>query len=310
MTQKRNLKALVQEHTIPACIALLAAIVAVYSLPHLLETLFPVFQESPSAHAVLTVATYYGIPLLFILPLGLGWIYKKKRFFRTLFIGSLVILGALFTTFLSLSMMVYRNPDPVLKTGMELFAGAAAAFGVGFFEESVFRGLLGNILGKRFGKDSKGVWTAVIVSSLLFGSVHLLNMRFGVPFLAAFIQAVGAFACGMLLCAVYYRGGNIWALMIMHALIDFGPLFEATFTTSGTTSADVIGNINPLALVTQIPAVLIALFLLRKSKMDEIVTNLQTGEDSAAEPGHNKERKSNPGSYIPYTGKRHQKMAG
>ena len=82
----------------------------------------------------------------------------------------------------------------------------------------------------------------------------------------------------MMLCAIYYRGGNIWAMMIMHAMIDFGPLFQSAFTVSDTTSADVISKITPASLVIQIPAIVITLFLLRKSKTKEIVSNLQTGE--------------------------------
>ena len=88
-------------------------------------------------------------------------------------------------------------------TTIEIFVVFAVIFAP-FAEETFFRLLFFN-LGVRYG----GFWAGAILSGVLFGIAH------GDIF-AAVPLALG----GVVLCAVYYRTGNIFASMISHALFN------------------------------------------------------------------------------------------
>lgn len=105
---------------------------------------------------------------------------------------------------------------------------------IGFVEEVIFRGLILQALAP------KGIWKAAIVSSIVFGLMHLLNLMFGADLVATLWQTAYAVAMGFGFAAVTLRTGSLWPLVAIHALIDF-----AGFVTSqGTimvslTSADI-----------------------------------------------------------------------
>ena len=68
---------------------------------------------------------------------------------------------------------------------------------VGIGEELLFRGILQNAMHEYFGEDSlKKLYKAIILSSTLFGMVHLVNVFKGVTFLSAFFQALVAIPVG------------------------------------------------------------------------------------------------------------------
>ncbi|MBI4788027.1 MAG: CPBP family intramembrane metalloprotease [Chloroflexi bacterium] len=93
---------------------------------------------------------------------------------------------------------------------------------VGFAEETDARGyVLQNLAeGIRF-------WPAVLISSLYFGLLHLLNPGAGLT------STVGIFFAGVLLALGYYATGRLWFSIGMHAAWNFaeGPIFG--FLVSG-----------------------------------------------------------------------------
>lgn len=96
-------------------------------------------------------------------------------------------------------------------------------FMVGAAEELLFRGLILNNMLKKWGRR-EGVWKSVIVSSAVFGAIHLLNMAVAPP-LTVIIQAINAAAAGMMFCAIYIRCRNMWAVIITHMIVDWLSLF-------------------------------------------------------------------------------------
>jgi membrane protease YdiL (CAAX protease family) len=70
----------------------------------------------------------------------------------------------------------------------------------------------------------KGVWAAVLISSLLFGLAHSTNLFLhfsGQPVLVG-LQILGAFTHGVGLAALRLRTNTLWPLILLHA---FGDLF-------------------------------------------------------------------------------------
>jgi CAAX protease family protein len=105
----------------------------------------------------------------------------------------------------------------------------ALALLVGFVEETYFRGMMLRALRIR------GPWQAVIISSLFFGIVHLLNGAAGANLAATLLQVVYAVAIGLMYAALALRTQTILPLMVTHGLTDFfGFLaFTSTIVTTG-----------------------------------------------------------------------------
>lgn len=101
-------------------------------------------------------------------------------------------------------------------TGVAQVAGfLALALMVGFVEEGVFRGLMLRAL------EPKGVWHAVIVSTLVFSVTHLMNILAGESGWQAGFQLLYTFAIGFTFAALVLRDKPIWLVVVVHALMDY-----------------------------------------------------------------------------------------
>jgi membrane protease YdiL (CAAX protease family) len=105
--------------------------------------------------------------------------------------------------------------DPLRLAGW--FAVSAA---VGFGEEGVFRGLIMAALGDRPRR-------AVVVSSVLFGLLHLAGLLTPADYRFILAQAAAAACLGLVLGAVRLLAGSIWPGIIAHAALDFFGLAAA-----------------------------------------------------------------------------------
>ncbi|MBO4898115.1 MAG: CPBP family intramembrane metalloprotease [Clostridia bacterium] len=90
---------------------------------------------------------------------------------------------------------------------------------------------------------------------------------------------------GALLVAVYLRGKSLWALILLHGFYDMSLLCGALFTK--THGIDPVLSLakeqtsfeDMLITCAMAPVyILITLFLLRKSKCDEILERYKSGE--------------------------------
>lgn len=89
-----------------------------------------------------------------------------------------------------------------------LLAVCYLALGAAFVEELLFRGVLRHL----FGRGVMGTIVFLLLSPLLFASVHC----FGGPMKVVYALALGA-AFGV----VYVATGNLWPLIVAHLSIDF-----------------------------------------------------------------------------------------
>ena len=134
--------------------------------------------------------------------------------------------------------------------------------------------IIANSFGIRYAKDARGVWLAVILSSLVFGTAHLLNTSVGVSLHSVLAQSVTAFVFGLYFAAIYFRGGNIWVMMLIHALTDAPGLFHTLFTVTDVTQIDALNESSFEEWYLYPVFLLLTVFLLRKKKMAEITANL------------------------------------
>jgi membrane protease YdiL (CAAX protease family) len=139
---------------------------------------------------------------------------------------------------------------------------------VGVAEEFLFRGVIAQTLLEHFGTSRAGVWKACLLSGLYFGAAHLTNLTGSAP-LGVLMQCVFAASLGTLLAAVYFRTGNIWVTVFIHAAMDItSMLIGGLYGTE--TVADSISTYD-ITMLTSIAVYLIpTAFLLRKKKLGEV----------------------------------------
>ena len=100
---------------------------------------------------------------------------------------------------------------------------------IGFVEEVFFCGLILRAIAPL------GLWRAAIISSVIFGVAHSLNILSGSNPISTLLQIGYALAIGFAFAAVTLRTGVIWPLVIIHALIDFAAFIAAGKTDSSAT---------------------------------------------------------------------------
>ena len=83
----------------------------------------------------------------------------------------------------------------------------------GFMEEGLMRGIVLRVL------KPTGTTCSVVISSLLFGLIHIGNLLYRNPMIV-FAQMIGAFVHGIGLGAIRLRTNTIWFPVILHGLHD------------------------------------------------------------------------------------------
>ena len=83
----------------------------------------------------------------------------------------------------------------------------------GFMEEGMYRGIVLRVL------KPTGVVRSILISSLLFGLLHIGNLLYRSPAIV-FAQMLGAFVHGIGLGAIRLRTNTIWFAVILHGLHD------------------------------------------------------------------------------------------
>ena len=146
---------------------------------------------------------------------------------------------------------------------------------VGFIEEILFRGLILPLMLRRWGQTKRGIYQAVIVSSVIFGLLHLINLLMGRrTMLSTGAQIIYGLFFGIFFAACFLRNRSIWPVIFTHALFDFcGNLTE--LTTANDFGAIPQTNLQGVLMVVALtlPLLLYGLFILRKVKPEELPAN-------------------------------------
>lgn len=139
---------------------------------------------------------------------------------------------------------------------------------VGIAEEFLFRGVIAQTLLEHFGTSRAGVWKACLLSGLYFGAAHLTNLIGSAP-LGVLMQCVFAASLGTLLAAVYFRTGNIWVTVFIHAAMDITSMLVGGLYGTETVSDNI--STYDLSMLVSVAVYLIpTAFLLRKKKLGEV----------------------------------------
>jgi uncharacterized protein len=139
---------------------------------------------------------------------------------------------------------------------------ALNTFLVALSEEWMFRGILFRALVGQW-----RVWPALVLTSVVFGSIHVLNGFSYSNLTQSSVQAVAAMMTGLLLGALLVRTGSIWPSVVLHMIWNFGLMLM----TAGVANQPLLLQPPTLqsllvALVFVLPNLFYALFLLRKAR--------------------------------------------
>lgn len=169
---------------------------------------------------------------------SIGFSFKKSIYplVVALVMGVFVLLGT-----------AMKNEGMVSDWPLQLALVIMLCLLVGTFEEGLFRGIVFSGLLARFGETRRGLIGAVIVSSLIFGFVHvtpsIMNGQVvtGLDMAQAALKTLQAGILGAFLAALFLKTRNIWGIALVHGLNDlFVMLGDALF--SGTTSTTYVNN--------------------------------------------------------------------
>lgn len=96
-----------------------------------------------------------------------------------------------------------------------LLANLFLTLGVGFTEEIYFRGIICNVW------KSKSIKSSVVISSVLFGVLHIMNVMGGAGIAETILQICFAFAYGVIMAVIFVDTSSIWPCILLHAFHDF-----------------------------------------------------------------------------------------
>ena len=152
---------------------------------------------------------------------------------------------------------------------------------IGLFEESLFRGVVFQGILRKTGNTYKGIWVAIIISSIIFGAVHVYTYIVGESYdLTGIIESIGKTlqtgAIGVLLAAVYLKTKNLWATALVHTLNDFF-LMQAIMFTNNTLGNYVTGGTDGVRTII-IYVVQVLLYVPALVKATKIIKEVEVPE--------------------------------
>ena len=195
-------------------------LLAISAMGILAKWLTPTLRPGPGGVGLVQVALQLGM-LLMILPFAVrvGWDALGLRRLPAPRDG-LVLLFPTLTVMIGFSAGFRHVEVPTLILA---FASVVLA---GVVEETAFRGILLTRLLPR------GPRTAVLLSSALFGSLHVANLFLGSPWQTVLLQVTFAAMAGTGYAAMRLRTGSLWPPIVLHALFDLS--FRVTAIEAGT----------------------------------------------------------------------------
>ncbi|MHA6529323.1 CPBP family intramembrane glutamic endopeptidase [Paenibacillus sp. BAC0078] len=131
----------------------------------------------------------------------------------------------------------------------------------GLFEEVLCRGAVLSVMLRKWGATRRGCYAAVIISSVLFGSAHIIHyFLHHSSLLATLTQMTYGIFIGVFFAACMIRNKSIFPAMLAHGVFDiFGSLQEHKTYLTMTVSNSVI------SILIFLPLFIYGLVILRKA---------------------------------------------
>ena len=172
-----------------------------------------------------TIGRVASIAVLLVLLFLLGWLHS----------AGFASLGRWSTWFITLLTLAYSiGVSAYAMTGNFDFRSALPGFVIAFIvtaaflEEVVFRGVIMHAFVHAWGSTNRGLIKSVLVSSLFFGGLHILDFLSGRPLSNVILQGIEAFFLGIILASLVLVGKSIYPAVFFHALLNLAAYLNVT----------------------------------------------------------------------------------
>ncbi len=149
------------------------------------------------------------------------------------------------------------------------FSSIVMALMAGISEEILFREITVSYMTKRWNTEKMIPWLAAI-SAVMFGVTHITNAVTGMGLGNALFQACLTFLIGYFFTAVYLRTGNVWGVVIIHAVHDLLAFSSNNALNAVGVTAFPIW-VTVLIVVVEAGLAVYGFYLLRKEKRSDII---------------------------------------
>jgi membrane protease YdiL (CAAX protease family) len=276
----KKIRSFTDQRPIIAAFAIFLAIEIIFLACATLLSLLPKNLPMDILHELIMII----LPIALVFFFGYERLFKKGKFFRGLICALPYILWMTFTLVHILTKK-FGNPEATWQSWYMIAFGLFSALCVGIREECIYRGVIQNVIAKKYANSVKGVWITVLLSSLFFGLCHVSNLLAGMNPLAVLTQVINAAIVGLLVCAAYLRSGSIWAVILVHALTDTVSLSKSIFFV-GFSEVEVANqqlSYDWATLIMNLIFIGITAFLLRPSKCKQIYESLPIKDEKSEE---------------------------
>ena len=206
--------------------------------------------------------TLFCLVLIYILDIGKTAGFCKAGFVKGLACGIPFIIIGICAAIISNIGSNLAQLKPISLLSILMFT--INMLFVGINEEISMRSLILNNLICKYGENKNGLYKAIFISSTIFGAIHLVNIFFISP-VTVVVQAINAASAGVLFAAIYICSKNIWAGIIIHALVDWIALFIGQCFVGGASVLSIemtIGQGAVMILLGSLPPLIIAILFI------------------------------------------------
>ncbi len=216
------------------------------------EWLGDLLTNDPTASPLLggALLRLFGFGALLWLRFDLGLTLQKPRFFEWLLVAPFLLIAVNNLPILALA----QHNAAVTQPAWVVCVYALWCLAVALIEETAFRGLVLPLTQRALkNKKRRSLWT-VLVSSALFGLIHLVNLFSGavLPVLA---QVGYSFLIGCVCAVATLRTRNLFPAVLFHAVYNFCGLLIPTVGEGALWDV-------PTVVVTAVLAVAAAVYVL------------------------------------------------
>ena len=244
------------------------------AMPLLWGATYPLLYKLPfywASSIKYTITLLIVIAVCFIVYHKIPFTLQCKGIFKGLFTFGLIGLICAVMAFI----FSYDKPD-ITPTISTIIAFIFYNLAIAISEEFLFRGVMFTQMLDSWKNKKNFMWVAILISSIIFGLRHFLNLITTPNTLVTTIgQVLFTFMAGFYLCAVYLRTRNIWVCIIIHFLEDLFTGFWAIVSSSAALAQTVdatIGNIVMLVSVHSI-YVIFGIIMLKSKKWKYLPLN-------------------------------------
>lgn len=200
------------------------AVLIVCTLAILLYEIFlSGYDTTPGGMLGMTVTRALGAVIFLVVLLYSEYRVTAIRPYGRAWLGVTVFVAALLIALNNFPWLALASGQ-VRVTGSvgELLLLGAECLCIALFEEMTFRGVLFLRLLEKRRENSRQIFFVTVVSSALFGLVHLLNLLEGASPFSVLLQIGYSFLIGGMCAIVLLKTGCLWLAVLVHAVYDYG----------------------------------------------------------------------------------------